>query len=396
MSRRRLLRSLGATGALAAGGGVLNACTPGLAETGAAEPVGDPERPLRIGYLPITDATPLVLAEANGHYADAGLTVDEPRLFRGWAPIAEAFQARQVDVVHLLMPMAVHLRFDQGYPARIVAWNHTDGSALTVRHEIDSITDLAGGTVAVPFWYSIHNIALQMLFAEGGLRPVLRGEPDPEAGEVKLLVMAPPDMPPGLEAGSIDGYIVADPFNAAAEVGGIGRILRFTGDVWRQHACCVTVVHDDLVEGHPDRVAAIVGAVARAQLDAREDREATAHVLSGDGDGYLPQPRPVIERALTGIDDPAYRESGAVSRPEWESPRIDFQPFPFPSYTEELVRRMRNTEVEGRDGFLAELEPRRAHRELVAGAFARDAIDELGGPGAFGLTDLARDEQIGV
>ena len=62
---------------------------------------------LRVGYLPITDSTPLVLAHGLGYYEEAGLKPSDPTLFRGWSQVAEAFQARQVDVVHLLMPMAI-------------------------------------------------------------------------------------------------------------------------------------------------------------------------------------------------------------------------------------------------------------------------------------------------
>ncbi|MDI9652118.1 ABC transporter substrate-binding protein, partial [Burkholderia cenocepacia] len=46
-------------------------------------------------------------------------------------------------------------------PAKVVAWNHVNGSGLTVAPDIDSLRDLGGKTVAVPFWYSIHNVVLQ-------------------------------------------------------------------------------------------------------------------------------------------------------------------------------------------------------------------------------------------
>src|SRR5690606_38463669 len=80
---------------------------------------GDLEKTeLRVGYLPITDATPLILAHGLDYYKEAGLTPADPTLFRGWAQIAEAFQARQVDVVHLLMPTASRLRSGQNFPLR--------------------------------------------------------------------------------------------------------------------------------------------------------------------------------------------------------------------------------------------------------------------------------------
>lgn len=60
---------------------------------------------MRIGYLPITDATPLLVAHHNKLYEAEGLTVEAPRLFRSWAQLVEAFVSGQVNVVHLLSPI---------------------------------------------------------------------------------------------------------------------------------------------------------------------------------------------------------------------------------------------------------------------------------------------------
>src|SRR5699024_6891563 len=118
-----------------------------------------------------------------------GLEAARPVLFRSWSAIAEAFVARRIDVAHLLMPMAVQLLLDQQVPLKVVAWNHTDGSALTVGPDIDDIGDLAGRTIAIPFWHSIHNIVLQMLLRDAGLEPIITGEPNSTAGTVRLTVM---------------------------------------------------------------------------------------------------------------------------------------------------------------------------------------------------------------
>jgi NitT/TauT family transport system substrate-binding protein len=105
-----------------------------------------------------------------------------------------------------------------------------------VSESIRGVTDLAGKTVAVPFWWSIHNVVLQNILRSNGLEPILEGSASASARTVKLVVLPPADMVPALASGSIAGFIVADPFNALAEVKGAGRILRFTGDVWRDHA----------------------------------------------------------------------------------------------------------------------------------------------------------------
>lgn len=406
LDRRSFLRGLAALGLLGASGGVLGACARLLGEDGSAlfdetpsgsGDLGDPR--LRVGYLPITDATPLLVAHGLGLYADQGLEVARPTLMRSWAQVAEAFQARQVDLVHMLMPMAVQLRFEQDFPLRIVAWNHTGGSALTVANDIDDVRELAGSTVAVPFWHSIHNLALQLLLADAGLTPLVGDSQQPSAadGTVRLVVMAPPDMPPALDQGSIKGFIVADPFNAVAEVQGIGKVLRFTGDVWLNHACCVAVMHADTLEERPEFANRTLEALVRAQLAVRDDRAATATLLSDAGQGYLPQPEPAIARSLGHYDRGEYTASGAIRHPEWETNRIDFQPFPFPSYTEELVRRMQATRVDGDRRFLDALDPVNVHSELVDDRYVRQAIRNAGGLGAFGLPGaFTRTETINV
>jgi len=395
ITRYQFLRSLGLAGAaLAAGPGLLAACSDGR-PTAASQGVEPDDRRLRVGYLPITDATPLLVAHGEGFYAEEGLEVDKPTLLRSWAQVAEAFQSRQVDIVHLLMPMTVQLRFGQGVPLKVVAWNHTGGSALTVAHRIADVAELAGTTVAVPFWYSIHNIAVQMLFAEAGLTPIITGEASEVDRTVKLVVLAPPDMPPALAGGSIAGYIVADPFNALAELNGIGKVLRFTGDVWRDHACCVAVMHEDAIAERPVWAQATVNALVKAQQHVAANRLATARLLSEDGGRYLPQPLPTIERALTHYDLGEYGD--AIEHEDWETERIGFQPFPYASYTTELVARLQGSLVDGDRDFLDELDPAVVHTDLVDDSLVRVAMDAVGGPSVFGQPDdLTRTETIDV
>lgn len=414
--RRDLLRTIGYTSALGtvAACGTSTAPTPPVATsiptpapvpaTSAAAPAVAPTarpartpetRGLRIGYLPVTDATPLLVAHQQGLFGAEGLEPERPTLFRSWAQIAEAFQARQVDVAHLLMPAAIWMRFGQNFPVKVVAWNHTDGSALTVAKNIDSLGDLAGKTIGIPFWYSIHNLVVQLLVRTAGLKPILTGDPDAGARTVKLLVVPPADMPPALAAGTIAGYIVADPFNSVAEVQGIGKVLRFTGDAWLNHACCVTIVHEDAARDKPGWTQAVVNGLARAQLFARENRKETARILSKEGGDYLPQPLPAIERSLTAYSRDEYGATKAIKHPEWANHRIDFQPFPFPSYTEELVRLLRETVVDGDASFLKTLDPSQAHTTLVDDRFARAAIASAGGPARFGLPEsLSRIERV--
>ena len=359
----------------------------------------DPDAPVRIGYLPITDATPLLVAHHNGYFEQAGVRSEKPVLMRSWAQVIEAFLAGKVNVIHVLSPMTVWARFGSKAPVKVVAWNHVDGSALTVAPEVDSVRDLAGKTVAIPFWYSIHNVVLQALFRADGLEPVAlkQGEALGE-NQVNLTVLSPSDMPPALAAKSIAGYVVAEPFNAAAELKKIGKILRFTGDVWREHACCVIFMHEADLEQRPAWSQKVVDAIVRAQLWTRTNRAGAAKLLATGGEGhYTPHSEEVLRRVLAPNADEraAYIQSGVIRHPEWNEARIDFQPYPFPSYTEELIVRLKQTLVEGKSDFLAALDPARAARELVDERFVRAALKSSNAYTGFGLRpDLTRSEQI--
>ncbi len=396
--RRSFVRGLGWGAATLLTGGAVraraaDAGSARVAAGGASVPAATSS--LRIGYLPITDATPLLVAHGRGLFEAEGLKAERPVLLRSWPQVVEAFQSRQLDVVHLLMPMTIWLRFGQSFPLKVVAWDHVDGSALTVGLEIKTIEDLAGKTVAVPFWYSIHNVILQQLLRDAKLRPVLKEAPSREARTVKLVVMAPPDMPPALANGAIAGFIVADPFNALAEINHVGRILRFTGDVWQHHACCVVVMHQDDIDRRPRWAQGVVTALVKGQAYARDNRVEVARLLSKEGGGYLPQPRAAIERALSHYDQSEYGPTGAIRHADWRSNRIEFQPFPFPSYTERLVTLLKQTLVEGDTTFLTKLDAAGAHAALVDDRFARQAIIAAGGPVRLGLDPgLRRSERI--
>jgi len=360
----------------------------------------NPNDPVRIGYLPITDASPLLVAHSKKLFEAQGLEVEAPKLFRSWAQIVEAFMAGQVNVVHLLSPMTVWARYGSNFPAKVVAWNHMSGSALTVAPNIQNVKDLGGKKVAVPFWYSVHNVVLQHLLRENGLTVVTKPTDSLKPNEVALSIMAPADMGPALANGAIAGFIVAEPFNAAAETNGIGRIARFTGDVWREHACCVVTMHERDLKDRPEWSQKVVNAIVNAQHWLKDNRKEGAQILSKDGAGkYTPFPQAVLERVLVPNAErqQQYVKEGAIRHPEWKDERIEYQPYPFPSYTEQLVKLLKATQVEGDNKFLATLDPAFVARDLVDDRFVRKSIAALGGLKAFGLPEkYTRSETIVV
>ena len=87
---------------------------------------------------------------------------------------------------------------------------------------------MGGMQIAVPYWYSMHNIVLQMGLRKAGLVPVIKDQGETLApNEVNLMVMPPPEMPPALAAKKIDAFTVAEPFNAMGELKAGGKVIIF-------------------------------------------------------------------------------------------------------------------------------------------------------------------------
>lgn len=363
----------------------------------AAFAKADPNAPLRIGYLPITDATPLLVAHANGFFEEAGIKAEKPVMFRSWAQLVEAFLAGQVNIIHLLSPMTVWTRFGSDAPVKNVMWNHLGGSAITVALDIEKTEDLGGKTVAIPFWYSIHNVLLQHVLREHGLKVT---ENEPAADEVKLVVMAPADMVAALAAKSISGFVVAEPFNAAAEINGVGRILRFSGDVWREHACCVTLMRDEDILQRPQWVQRTVNALVRAQAWTLDNREETAKLLSRRAKNrYTPHEENALLKVLAPAaeDEQQYIASGAIKHADWHQQRIDFQPYPYESYYEELIKLLKSTYIAGNHEFLNTLDPLKGSADLVDSSFVRKALADPELQAKFKIpANFKREEQIAV
>ena len=215
MSRRDFLLDSLALGGLAAAMAVMGPSGAAWAKNQPADEV------LRIGYLPITDATVLLVGHAMGFFEEEGVKVEKPTLIRGWSPLVEGFAANKFNLVHFLKPIPIWMRYNNNFPVKIMSWAHLNGSGLVVgKHTgVERFADLAGKQVAVPYWYSMHNIVLQMGLRHAGLEPVIKPQSAPLGpNEVNLQIMPPPDMAPALAARKIDAFIVAEPFNAAGEL----------------------------------------------------------------------------------------------------------------------------------------------------------------------------------
>ena len=396
MDRRDFMLDVLAKGGLAAAFGMSTARSWASIQPPADEVV-------RIGYLPITDATVLLVAHAKGFFKEEGLESEKPTLIRGWSPLVEGFAAGKFNLVHLLKPIPIWMRYNNGFPVKIMSWAHLNGSGLVVgRHtNVKSFSELGGKQVAVPYWYSMHNIVLQMALRHAGLEPVIKPQSEKlAANEVNLQIMPPPDMPPALAARKIDAFIVAEPFNAAGELLAGGTMLRFTGDIWRNHPCCVVCMNEDRVKANPEWTQKVMNAIVKAQAYSQENKKEVAQLLSRDGERYLPMKAKVVERAMTLYDEKTYASPNAIHNPDWGSGRIDFQPWPFPSATKLIVNELKNTLVGGDTKFMQQLDADFVTQDLVDYEFVKVAMNKHQGwkqaPGFNASNPFEREEVISL
>jgi NitT/TauT family transport system substrate-binding protein len=271
------------------------------------------------------------------------------------------------------------MRYNNKFPVKVLAWGHTNGSGLVVGGDtgISKFADLGGRRIAVPYWYSMHNIVLQYALRASNVVPVIKPESAKlAANECSLQILPPPDMPTALAARKIDGYIVAEPFNALGELRVGARMLRFTGDIWKNHPCCVICTQESNTKDRPEWTQKIVDAVVRAHIFASQNKGEVAKLLSRDGKGYLPTPSDAVVKAMTDYG-PDYEKTGAIRHRQWDNGRIDFQPWPYPSATKLIVDAMNKTVVEGDTTFLKGLDPAFVADDLIDYRFVKSALERF-------------------
>lgn len=222
-------------------------------------------------------------------HSDQG-TLFRSRKFTDWPTVKEALIAKEIGGVFILAPMAMQLVAD-GIPIKIVYLGHRDGTAIVVGKDspIQDFGDLRGRTVAIPSRYANQNVLIHRMMREWGI----------EDGSIDLRELPPPEHPTALQSGSIDAYIVGEPFAAKAEVDGFGRVLYHTKDIWKDFISCVLVVRDDLIEDRPELVQELVTGIARSGMWLDEDMEHRMDAAEVAAKHYYFQPPELLKHVLS-------------------------------------------------------------------------------------------------
>lgn len=298
----------------------------------AADPPGKPEKTdLSIGFIPITCATPIIMAEPLGFYKKHGLNATVKRA-AGWAMIRDWAINKEVDAAHMLTPMPLAITLGAGSvptPFYMPAVENINGQAITlhIKHKaVKTAVDMKGFRFCVPFDYSMHNYLLRYFLAEGGVHP---------DKDVQIRVVPPPEMVANLKAGNVDGYLAPDPFNQRAVYENAGFIYKLSKEIWDRHPCCAFTVSKEFATSYPNTFWALFRAIVDATHYASDPAHRKEIAAAIAPTNYLNQPVVVLEQVLTGT----YADGlGAIKK---EPNRIDFDPYPWHSMAIWILTQMK-------------------------------------------------------
>ena len=327
-TRRAFLSAVGTSTALAA----ISQCFPlAWAKEAFAQSPAPEKKDLKVGFIPITCATPIIMAHPMGFYTKYGLNVEVVKT-AGWAVIRDKTLNKEYDAAHMLSPMPLAITLGAGsnpIPYTMPAVENINGQAITLAVKHKDKRDpktWKGFKFAVPFDYSMHNYLLRYYVAEHGI--------DPDT-DIQIRAVPPPEMVANLRADNIDGFLGPDPFNQRAVYDGVGFIHMLSKEMWEGHPCCAFAASKEFVTALPNTYAALLKSIIDATAFAArpENRKQIADAIAPAN--YLNQPVTVLEQILTGT----YADGlGSVKT---DAKRIDFDPFPWESFAVWILTQMK-------------------------------------------------------
>ncbi|CAH0991580.1 Bicarbonate transport ATP-binding protein CmpC [Sinobacterium norvegicum] len=387
---------------------IASSCQSAIADIGFAE-----KEELKFGFIKLTDMAPLAIAYEKGYFEDEGLYVTLEAQ-ANWKVLLDGVIDGQLDGAHMLAGQPLGATIGYGTQAHIVTAFSMDlnGNAITVSNDIwrkmkvnvphengkpvhpikaDALKPVveqyieAGKpfNMGMVFPVSTHNYELRYWLASGGIHP---GYYAPHKGDSSgtieaqalLSVTPPPQMPSTMEAGTIYGYCVGEPWNQQAVFKGIGVPVITDYEIWRNNPEKVFGVSNDWAEKNPNTHIRIVKAMIRAAkwLDENNNanRKEASKILSKPN--YVGADYEVIANSMTGTFE---YEKGDVR----EVP--DFNVFfrhnaTYPYYSDAIwyltqMRRWGQISEEKSDQWYSDT-ARKVYRPDIYAAAAQSLIDE--------------------
>jgi len=277
--------------------------------------------PLTLGFVPLLDCAPIVVAAEMGFGAAEGL---ELRLKRenSWATIRDRLIVGHFHAAHMLGPMPIAAQLGVGQATvdliapMALGWG---GNAITVASATWEAMLAEGAaaaaepaqqgmalravvrerarsgaaqlTLAMVHPFSCHHYELRYWLAACGI--------DPD-DDVRLVVVPPPYMVEALRDGQIDGFCAGEPWNSLAVAAGIAHIVTPTTAIWHRSPEKVLGMRANWAERHPDETAALIRALYRACEWCEQDQSSgeLARLLARPE--FIGEPAPDIARGMTG------------------------------------------------------------------------------------------------
>ena len=272
---------------------------------------------LRLGFIALNDAAPLIVAHEHGLFNKHGLSITLSREV-GWATIRDKIIHRELDAAHALGTMLISTQLGLNCPPTecLTAfvlntngncitlseelWRRGVRDAATLRDEIIRSRHERTYVFGVVFAHSAHRILLCDWLRSGGI--------DPEK-DVRVVVVPPPQLFRNLVAGTIDGYCVGDPWNSLAVREKIGWCPQISPSLAPGHAEKVLMVRSDFAESRAGEHLALVAALAEAAAlcDQPAFRAELSTLLAHRE--YLNVPARVIQASLVGPFDAGHGTS---------------------------------------------------------------------------------------
>ncbi|MBK8082495.1 MAG: ABC transporter substrate-binding protein [Devosia sp.] len=390
-TRRGFLKRASAAAAAAA--------TPGLLGSPARGAALEKDQ-LTFGFIKLTDMAPLAIAYEKGFFEDEGLFVTlEPQA--NWKVLLDGVITGQLDGAHMLAGQPLAASIGYGTAARIVTPFSMDlnGNGITVSNAVwqamkPTLPVDADGRISHPisaaalrpviesyaakgrpfnlgmvFPVSTHNYELRYWLAAGGIHPGYYGRDDTSgqiAAEAYLSVTPPPQMPATLEAGTIDGYCVGEPWNQAAVFKGIGVPVITDYEIWKNNPEKVFGLTAGFVDEHPNTTIAATRALIRAAMwldaDGNANRAEAVEILSRPD--YVGADAAVIANSMTGTFE--YEKGDRRPVPDFNVFFRHFATYPFYSDAVWYLTQMR------RWGQIAESRPDAWYAETARAVYRPD------------------------
>ncbi len=291
---------------------------------------------LTFGFIKLTDMAPLAVAYENGYFEDEGLYVTlEPQA--NWKVLLDGVITGQLDGAHMLAGQPLAATIGYGTEAHIVTPFSMDlnGNGITVSNAVweemrPNVPSMDDGRPQHPisaealkpvvesyeaqgkpfnmgmvFPVSTHNYELRYWLAAGGIHPGFYSPSDTSGqidADVLLSVTPPPQMPATLEAGTILGYCVGEPWNQAAVQKGIGVPVITDHEIWKNNPEKVFGLTKAFTEENPETTKAIVKALIRAAmwLDENDNANRLEAVEMLARSEYVGADEEVIAASMTG------------------------------------------------------------------------------------------------